>query len=86
MGQALFEKHDRVKLALDMAKGMMRERARRRRRGGVSKQVDWMTREGTVVRVSMVTDAISVVWDDRASVDQWPARALIKLARIDGPR
>jgi hypothetical protein len=41
-------------------------------RGGLKS--DWRKRRGVVISVSRVT----VLWDDRASVDHWPIRALQK--------
>jgi hypothetical protein len=65
-----FKRGDRVKLTQHVATPLMKNR---------QCQTDWHSRKGTVVRVSRVTDIITVLWDDRASTDQWPFRALEKL-------
>jgi hypothetical protein len=49
------------------------------KRHGLAKRTNWIKRQGTVVRVARVADQVSVLWDDRASVDQWPTRALEKI-------
>ena len=60
---------DRVKLTHYAAKPLMAKPHR----------ADWLARHGTVVRVSRVTDNVTVLWDDRASTDQWPFRAMEKI-------
>jgi hypothetical protein len=45
-------------------------------RGGL--KCDWRMRLGVVISVSRVTDTVTVLWDDRATVDYWPIRALQK--------
>jgi hypothetical protein len=40
---------------------------------------DWRERRGVVISISRVTDTITVLWDDRASFDRWPVRALQKV-------
>jgi hypothetical protein len=62
---------DRVKLTRKVAKPMMTRRK--------SYKTDWYARCGTVVCVSPVADSITVVWDDRASTDVWPTRALQRI-------
>jgi hypothetical protein len=41
-------------------------------------KVDWTARRGIVIRVSAPTDTVIVKWDDRATADFWPMRALEK--------
>jgi hypothetical protein len=60
---------DRVKLTHYAAKPLMAK----------PHKADWLARCGTVVRVSRVTDNVTVLWDDRASTDQWPFRAMEKI-------
>jgi hypothetical protein len=69
-----FERNDRVRLQRKIAENMMRERPWK----GSGRQIDWHARRGTIIRLSRVTDNVWVLWDDRASVDQWPFRALEK--------
>jgi hypothetical protein len=45
-------------------------------RGGLKS--DWRKRRGVVISISRATDTVTVLWDDRASVDHWPIRALQK--------
>lgn len=61
---------DRVRLVADIAKRMMDKKDKRR--------VNWLTRRGVVIRVSMVSNSATIKWDDRATVDFWPVRALEK--------
>jgi hypothetical protein len=62
---------DRVKLTRSAAKPMMTKlRARK---------TNWYARSGTVIRISRATDTVTVLWDDRASTDGWPLRALQKI-------
>jgi hypothetical protein len=62
---------DRVKLTRRVAKPLMTRRT--------AYKTDWFVRRGTVVRVSPVSDSITVLWDDRASTDVWPTRALQRI-------
>lgn len=70
MGREL-EPGDRVKLTDATIKYLSSNNHSRSRR--------WPERRGTVVRVSAVTDNVTVQWDDRVSVDQWPKRAVEKV-------
>jgi hypothetical protein len=63
---------DRVRLVADIAQLMMKSRKGRRFK------VNWLTRRGVVIRVSSQTDAALIKWDDRATKDPWPMRALEK--------
>jgi len=65
---------DRVKLTDRMAKCTNRGFAGMRRRH----PVDWTLRRGTVW--SGKTESVSVKWDDRRTLDQWPVKALEKIA------
>lgn len=68
-----FERDDRVRLQKAMAVRFAYKAH------GLAKRTNWIKRQGTVVRVARVADHVSVLWDDRASVDQWPTRALEKI-------
>ncbi len=59
---------DRVKLTDRAARGAMRQSL------GRGHKVDWFARRGVAVHVSAA--AATVQWDDRQSVDHWPANAL----------
>jgi hypothetical protein len=61
---------DRVKLTDRAARGAMRQSAER------GHKVNWFARRGIAVNIS--TAAATVQWDDRRSVDHWPANALEK--------
>jgi hypothetical protein len=37
---------------------------------------DWVKRRGVVKRISGNRENIFVLWDDRTSLDQWPAAAI----------
>jgi hypothetical protein len=67
---------DRVKLAPNIAESLMKGYPHDKR------SVNWLTRRGLVVRVSAPTDTVTIKWDDRATIDFWPARAL-EMARED---
>jgi hypothetical protein len=64
------QRGDRVRLAPNIARSLMKEHARRGRK------VNWLVRRGVVIRVSAPADNVIVKWDDRASIDSWPTRAL----------
>ena len=61
---------DRVRLVAGLAEQMMKSHKRWK--------VNWLMRRGIVVRVSVPTDTATFKWDDRASIDAWPMRALEK--------
>ena len=58
---------DRVRLNLNVAAEVMRSKRHR---------VDWLARRGVIIRVSVLTDRVTVKWDDRNTNDFWPTRAL----------
>ena len=64
---------DRVKLTDRMAKCTNRGFSKMRRRA----PVDWTQRRGVVW--SGGVESVSVKWDDRVTLDQWPVRALEKI-------
>jgi ribosomal protein L28 len=72
---AAFHRDDRVRLQ----KGIAAVLTKKAFKANNHKRVDWRTREGTIVRVSITADSIGVLWDDRASIDQWPTAALEKI-------
>jgi len=68
---------DRVRLTPIVAEQLIKEKEKTHgNRGGLKS--DWLKRRGVVISVSRATNAIAVLWDDRASVDYWPIRALQK--------
>lgn len=69
---ANIERGNRVKLVRHVAKTIMDAYR-------TPHKTDWYTRRGTVMTVSRVTDDVTVLWDDRSSVDHWPFRALEKV-------
>jgi hypothetical protein len=66
------QRGDRVRLVAGVAEQMMKPRKDRRL------TVDWLVRRGVVIRVSSPTDTAIIKWDDRASTDHWPMRAVEK--------
>jgi hypothetical protein len=42
-------------------------------------KIDWKKRRGTVISIARVMHNVTVLWDDRTSVDQWPIRAVEKV-------
>jgi hypothetical protein len=74
MGTMTFTREDRVRLHPQLAERLMKRELWKCR-----KRIDWLARRGTVMRVPRFSDNIGVQWDDRASCDHWPARALEKL-------
>jgi hypothetical protein len=66
------QRGDRVRLAPNLADGLMKDHAK----GG--RKVDWLARRGVVIRVCAPADSVTVKWDDRVTLDLWPARALKK--------
>ena len=65
---------DRVRLTPTVAQRLIKDKAKTHgNRGGLKS--DWRKRCGIVISVSRATDAVAVLWDDRASVDYWPIRA-----------
>jgi hypothetical protein len=67
-----FERGGRVKLARKAAKPLITKQ----------RKTNWIARRGTVIRVSPVSDNITIQWDDRATVDLWPTRAGKSLATV----
>ena len=68
---------DRVRLTPTVGQRLIKDKAKTHgNRGGLKS--DWRKRCGIVISVSRATDAVAVLWDDRASVDYWPIRALQK--------
>ena len=63
---------DRVRLTASLAEQMMKSGKDRRFK------INWLARRGIVVRVSVPTDTATFKWDDRASIDARPTRALEK--------
>lgn len=61
---------DRVRLVVNIAERMMEKKHK--------PTVNWLTRRGIVIRVSVASDSAKVKWDDRASINSWPTRALEK--------
>lgn len=61
---------DRVRLARVLAMKMQGRAQDKRHR------VDWRTRRGTILSVSVVADSVAIKWDDRVTIDHWPQRAL----------
>jgi hypothetical protein len=61
---------DLVRLVANIAKRIMKSPKDKRFK------VDWVARRGIVIRVSAPTDTVIVKWDDRATADFWPMRAL----------
>ena len=61
---------DRVRLVASLAERMMKSRTDKRF------TVDWLARRGVIIRVSSRRDSATVKWDDRATIDHWPMRAL----------
>jgi hypothetical protein len=66
------QRGDRVRLAPNLVEGLMKEHAK----GG--RKVNWLARRGVVIRVFAPTGSATVKWDDRVTLDLWPARALKK--------
>jgi hypothetical protein len=58
---------DRVRMVAGFAEQMMKS---------ANKRVDWLARRGVVIRASSVTDTATIKWDDRATTDCWPIRAV----------
>jgi hypothetical protein len=71
---------DRVRLHRHIAEGLMRGK----HPGKQYRKVNWVGRQGTVLRVSKVARSVMVQWDGRASVDLWPPEALEKVGIGDG--
>jgi len=67
---------DRVRLMPALAQRLIEDKEKRNR-GGL--KCDWRERRGVVISISRVADSVTVLWDDRASFDQWPVRALQKV-------
>ena len=65
---------DRVRLTPNTAMQMMGKNPKDRRF-----TVNWLARRGIVIRVSAPTDCVTVKWDDRATIDHWPMRALANI-------
>jgi hypothetical protein len=63
---------DRVRLVADLAEQMMKSTNDKRCK------VNWRARRGVVIRASSVTDTATIKWDDRATIDCWPMRAVEK--------
>lgn len=63
-----------------MAKTMMKGVAPHRH--AVKLYPEWLTREGTICRKHRYSGDYAVKWDDRVSIEAWPAKALEK---INGP-
>jgi hypothetical protein len=61
---------DRVRLAVRVARNMNKTRF------GQRKGIDWLKRRGSIISISVVSDTVTVLWDDRASRDPWPTRAI----------
>jgi hypothetical protein len=61
---------DRVRLADRVAKCLNKTRF------GQRKGVDWIKRRGSVICVSVVSDTVTIQWDDRRTRDPWPIRAI----------
>jgi hypothetical protein len=61
---------DRVRLVANVAESLMERRARNKYK------INWLKRRGVVIRVSAPTNSATVKWDDRATIDLWPMRAL----------
>jgi hypothetical protein len=72
------KREDRVKLLPQLAERLMERDVFKK-----CKRIDWLERRGTIMRVPRYSDNIAVRWDDRNTLDNWPARALEKL---NGPR
>ena len=70
------QRGDRVRLAPNLAKRLMR---------GQGRKANWLARRGVVIRVSKPAGNVVVKWDDRVSMDTWPTRALLlsQLVRED---
>lgn len=48
-------------------------------RHGIKTSPEWFTREGTVCRNHRYSGDYMVKWDDRKSIESWPAKALEKI-------
>ena len=70
-----FRQGDRVKLTRHMAETMAKDLAPHNRK----RKFDWSHRTGTVVRDPHYGDQITIKWDGRKSLDQWPEKALEKI-------
>jgi hypothetical protein len=73
MGKPI-QREDRVRLMPQLAERLMARDLWKK-----SGRIDWLSRRGTVLSVPRFGDDIGVQWDDRASLDRWPMRALEKL-------
>jgi hypothetical protein len=71
------QKGDRVKLTSEMAMVMARGIAPRRQK--LMFRPQWFTRVGTVHREHRYSGNYMVKWDDRMSLEAWPAKALVKI-------
>lgn len=67
---------DRIRLRRDVAKSTNLYHMKHRK-------VNWLTRQGSVVRIGLWTDTIFVKWDDRRSIDAWPMAAIEKCKVIE---
>jgi hypothetical protein len=61
---------DRVRLADRIARCLNKTKF------GQRKRVDWIKRRGSVIYISVVSDTVTVQWDDRRTKDPWPTRAI----------
>jgi ribosomal protein L21E len=43
-------------------------------------KANWKNRTGTVIHVGLYNQSVSVRWEGRMSVDQWPVTALRKVS------
>jgi hypothetical protein len=62
---------DRVRLVANIADHPIENRANDKR-----SRVYWLTRRWIVIRVSAPPNSATVKWDDRATINHWPMRAL----------
>jgi hypothetical protein len=69
-GDEAMREGDRVRLAERVARTLNKVRF------GQRKGVDWIKRRGSVVCISVVSDTVTVKWDDRESRDPWPIKAI----------
>ena len=65
---------DRVRLSPNTAMQMMGKNPKDGRF-----TVNWLARRGRIIRVSASTSNVTVKWDDRATIDHWPMRALVNI-------
>jgi hypothetical protein len=72
---------DRVKLTDTMARSLSRSGKHHKRKGGY-KKIDWAARRGSVISYSSVTDSVHVKWDDRVTIDHWPAKAFEVVGKL----